>query len=60
MASMLKKHMQMFDLEDAGIFWDFGSLFQGPKRDADQQQKFDDGLKASNIWYASALSTVWT
>ena len=44
---------------DVGLFWDFGSLYQNP-RDPDQDDLYKKGLAASNIWFASAESYVWT
>ena len=51
--------MKEYELEDVGLFWDFGSLFQN-ERVGNQQTLFDEGLRASNIWYGSTKSTVWT
>ena len=42
--------MRKYRLEDVGVFWDFGSLFQN-ERVGNQQQLFEEGLRASNIWY---------
>ena len=61
-ASLLKKHLQNFreqGVKDAGIFWDFGSLFQ-KEHEGNQKQLFDEGLRASNLWYGSTKTTVWT
>ena len=55
-ATFLETYLQttrnMFRIEDAGLFWDFGSLFQNP-RDAHQDKLFGEGLAASNVWYGS-------
>ena len=45
-------------LPDVGMFWDFGSLFQKPRVD-NQEELFNKGLAASNVWYGSSQSTVW-
>ena len=43
-----------FNVDDCAVFWDFGSLFQ-PERTHDQKALFREGLRASNVWYGSAL-----
>ena len=43
--------------DDCAVFWDFGSLFQ-PERTPDQKALFREGLRASNVWYGSAFTTV--
>jgi len=43
---------------DCAIFWDFGSLFQGP-RSSEESVLFKAGLKASNMWYGNQCTTVW-
>ena len=45
------------NVDDCAVFWDFGSLFQ-PERTHDQKEKFREGLRASNVWYGSAFTTV--
>lgn len=45
-------------LLDCVVFWDFGSLCQHP-RQSSEDLLFKAGLKASNIWYANAWTTVW-
>ena len=47
------------DFDDVAMFWDFGSLHQHPRDDI-QKELFMKGLAASNIWYASTKSVVWT
>ena len=60
MATVLKRHCSWWDqLKDVGVFWDFGSLYQNPRLD-EQEDLFKVGLTASNIWYGSSQSTVWT
>ena len=57
---IVRKFLSKFPASwDVGLFWDFGSLYQNP-RDPDQDDLFKKGLAASNIWYASTLSYVWT
>ena len=46
-----------FNVDDCAVFWDFGSLFQ-PERTHDQKALFREGLRASNVWYGSAFTTV--
>ena len=61
-AGLLKKHLENYGnggVEEAGIFWDFGSLFQ-KEHEGNQKQLFDEGLRASNLWYGSTKTTVWT
>ena len=45
------------NVDDCAVFWDFGSLFQ-PERTPDQKALFREGLRASNVWYGSAFTTV--
>ena len=45
------------NVDDCAVFWDFGSLFQ-PERTPDQKVLFREGLRASNVWYGSAFTTV--
>ena len=45
-------------LEDLAIFLDFGSLPQKP-RSPEDQDRFDRGLKAVNLWYGHMLTCVW-
>ena len=45
------------NVDDCAVFWDFGSLFQ-PERTVDQKVLFREGLRASNVWYGSAFTTV--
>ena len=59
LSAVLKVHTAFWDeLPDVGMFWDFGSLFQNPRVD-NQEELFKMGLTASNIWYGSSQSTVW-
>ena len=59
MSKVLKVHTSYWhELPDVGMFWDFGSLFQKP-RSAIQEELFNKGLAASNVWYGSSQSTVW-
>jgi len=44
-------------VHDCAVFWDFGSLFQ-PERTVNQMMLFDEGLRASNVWYGSLHTTV--
>ena len=44
-------------LDDCAVFWDFGSLFQA-ERTVDQKVLFDEELRASNVWYGGANTTV--
>ena len=41
------------------MFWDFGSLYQAP-RVGKEEDLFKEGLRASNRWYGSVHSVVWT
>lgn len=43
---------------DLGIFFDFASLHQEPRTDA-QQQAFGKALGSINLWYSHKLTTVW-
>ena len=60
--AFLEVHKTWFDqmgwnVDDYAVFWDFGSLFQ-PERTPDQKALFREGLRASNVWYGSAFTTV--
>ena len=60
--AFLEGHKAMADqsdinVDDYAVFWDFGSLFQ-PERTDDQKVLFREGLRASNVWYGSAFTTV--
>ena len=56
---VVEKCLAFYDSADLGLFWDFGSLYQNPRKGI-QNELFVQGLKASNIWYASTESNVWT
>ena len=62
-ATVLKAHLEgdvgVSLFGDVGMFWDFGSLYQNPRLD-NQEDLFKMELTASNIWYGSSQSTVWT
>ena len=61
-AKFLEKHLSywaMYGIEDAAVFWDFGSLYQKTRTDL-EEESFKEGLKASNRWYGSTQSLVWS
>ena len=61
-AHMIKVHLERWSDEgilDVAVFWDFGSLHQ-KNRVGDQDVLFKEGLQASNLWYGSTRSVVWT
>ena len=61
-AHMIKVHLERWSDEgilDVAVFWDFGSLHQ-KNRVGDQDVLFKEGLQASNLWYGSTQSVVWT
>lgn len=43
---------------DFGVLWDFGSLFQKPRTDA-QTSLFKKGLGSLPMWYGHAETTMW-
>ena len=45
-------------LPDFALFWDFASLCQKPRTQA-EEPLFLPGLKGSNIWYGHQLSVCW-
>ena len=61
-AKFLDKHLSRcaaYRIEDAAVFWDFGSLYQ-KERTKLQEESFKEGLKASNRWCGSTQSAVWS
>ena len=60
-ASMLKQQWNNYEkagVSEFGVFFDYGSLFQHPRTD-EQQQLFVESLANCNLWYAHALITVY-
>jgi hypothetical protein len=45
-------------LPEFALFWDFASLHQPPRTDA-EAELFPKGLQNSNVWYGHARTVVW-
>jgi Ran GTPase-activating protein (RanGAP) involved in mRNA processing and transport len=45
-------------LPEFALFWDFASLHQPPRNDA-EAKLFPKGLQNSNVWYGHARTVVW-
>jgi hypothetical protein len=45
-------------LPEFALFWDFASLHQSPRTDA-EAELFPKGLQNSNVWYGHARTVVW-
>ena len=45
-------------LPEFALFWDFASLHQAPRTDA-ETKLFPKGLQSSNVWYGHARTVVW-
>ena len=43
---------------DFALFWDFGSLHQPPRTDA-EMKLFDQGMDLSPVWFGHARTVVW-
>lgn len=43
---------------DFALFWDFSSLFQSPRSEA-ETVLFERGLEVSNVWYGHSRSVCW-
>jgi hypothetical protein len=59
-ASQLSKAFQKhgLGLPEFALFWDFASLHQPPRTDA-EAKLFPKGLQNSNVWYGHARTVVW-
>ena len=56
LTAAFKKHG--LGLPEFALFWDFASLHQPPRTDA-EAKLFPKGLQNSNVWYGHARTVVW-
>ncbi|KOO22263.1 hypothetical protein Ctob_003994 [Chrysochromulina tobinii] len=56
LTAAFKKHG--LGLPEFALFWDFASLHQPPRTDA-EAKLFPKGLQNSNVWYGHAQTVVW-